>query len=138
MRMKVHNINQPDETRSFIGNGHLDLVRLGELSVGKGVFEPGWKWSNDVKPIAGTDSCQAEHMAYVLKGRMKVVMDTGEQYELSAGDFCLIPSGHDAWVVGNETCELVDFGGFDQYAKPAARPPVTTSAMAGDEIAPAI
>jgi hypothetical protein len=89
----------------------------------RGVFEPGWKWSEDVRPIAGTNSCQASHLGYVVSGRMKIRMEDGGEEELSPGDFFQISPGHDAWVVGSETCVLVDFAGYEQYAKPAGPPP---------------
>ena len=70
--------------------------------VGHGTFEPGWRWSEHVKPLSGTDSCQVEHIGYVLKGRMKVVMDGGEELEVGPGDVFHMPPGHDAWIVGDE------------------------------------
>jgi hypothetical protein len=78
MPLEGKSLDSPDEVREFQANGHLDLVNLGTGAVGRGVFEPGWRWSNDVKPIAGTDSCQAEHVGYVLSGSMTVKMDDGE------------------------------------------------------------
>ena len=85
--------------------------------VGRIVFEPGWRWSDHVKPIAGTDSCQAAHTCYFLSGRMKVVMDDGEEIEYGPGDFAIMPRGHDAWIVGDEACILLDFGGLKGYAQ---------------------
>jgi quercetin dioxygenase-like cupin family protein len=85
--------------------------------VGRAVFEAGWKWSDHVKPIAGTDSCQAPHMSYVISGRMTVVMDDGTQADYVAGDVMIAPPGHDAWVVGDEPCVLVDWQGVADYAK---------------------
>ena len=85
--------------------------------VGRATFEPGWKWSEHVKPIAGTDSCQAAHMGYFIAGRMKVVMDDGEEMEYGPGDFGVMDAGHDAWVLGNEPCVVIDWQGFADYAK---------------------
>ncbi|MDV9190181.1 cupin domain-containing protein [Streptomyces sp. SR27] len=108
-----------DETRPFEdGKGRVDLLTSGRGPVGRAVFEPGWKWSQHVKPIAGTDSCQASHVGYVVSGRMKVVMDDGESAEFGAGDYMEVTPGHDAWVVGDETCVAVDWTGFGDYAKP--------------------
>ncbi len=114
------NLSQPEERRDFRSHGHLDLVSFGDGSiVGRGVFEPGWMWSADVKPIAGTESCMAEHHGYCLSGSMVVRMDSGEEIQINPGDaFHLLP-GHDAWVTGNERCELLDFTGFHEYAVPS-------------------
>ncbi|MER6095826.1 cupin domain-containing protein [Streptomyces sp. NPDC001728] len=108
-----------DETRPFEdGKGRVDLLTSGRGPVGRAVFEPGWKWSQHVKPIAGTGSCQASHVGYVVSGRMKVVMDDGESAEFGAGDYMEVTPGHDAWVVGDEACVAVDWTGFGDYAKP--------------------
>jgi quercetin dioxygenase-like cupin family protein len=87
--------------------------------VGRATFKPGWKWSEHVKPIAGTDSCQAAHTCYFVSGRMKVVMDDAEEMEYGPGDFAIMAAGHDAWIVGAEPCVVVDWQGFADYAKPA-------------------
>lgn len=110
--------NQPDEVRPFQGHGHLDVLNFGQDSViGRGVFEPGWKWSNDVKPIAGTRSCEAPHTGYCIEGSMKIQMDSGDQITIRAGDAFEIPPGHDAWVEGSQRCVLIDFSGYKDYAK---------------------
>jgi quercetin dioxygenase-like cupin family protein len=108
----------PDEVRPFVDRGRVDVVHLSSGDAGHGVFEPGWRWSEHVKPIAGTDSCQVAHVGYVLRGRMHIAMDGGEEIEVAAGDFFNLPPGHDAWIVGQETCEMVDFGGLHGYAVP--------------------
>jgi uncharacterized cupin superfamily protein len=107
----------PDETRPFEGKGKAEIVEIAGHTVGRGTFEPGWKWSENVKPIAGTDSCEVSHLGYVLSGSMKVHMDDGSEMEIAAGDAVAIPPGHDAEVVGDEACVMVDFGEIDQYAK---------------------
>ncbi|MEV0297457.1 cupin domain-containing protein [Nocardia sp. NPDC050710] len=110
--------DSPEETRPFEqGKGKLDLVNLDGGPVGRAVFEPGWRWSVHVKPIAQTDSCQASHIGYCVSGRMVVVMDDGEQQEYGPGDFMIAPPGHDAWVVGDEPCVMIDWQGFADYAK---------------------
>jgi hypothetical protein len=86
-------------------------------SVSKATFEPGWKWSVNLKPIAQTDSCQVEHLGYVLSGRMRVTMDDGTQLEVGTDDLFALPPGHDAEVIGDEECVMVDFGQVDKYAK---------------------
>jgi hypothetical protein len=114
---EVKRFDQPDETRPFVGHGHVDIVELAGRPVGRGEFEPGWRWSNDVKPIAGTDSCQVFHLGYCLAGRMRVHMDDGSQSEIAQGDLVAIPPGHDAEVIGDETCVLLEFGEARDYAK---------------------
>ena len=111
-------ISSPDEVRPFEGaTGDLKLVNLGGAAAGLATFKPGWQWSKHVKPIAKTESCQAAHLGYVISGRMKVVMDDGTEQEFGAGDFMSCPPGHDAWIVGDETCVVVDWQGFADYAK---------------------
>ncbi|MBE9498548.1 cupin domain-containing protein [Streptomyces sp. AA1529] len=108
----------PDEVRPFEGGtGQLEVVDLAGGEVGRGTFQPGWQWSKHVKPIAGTESCQAAHAGYIVSGRMKIVMDDGEEIEIGPGDALDCPPGHDAWVVGQEPCVLVDWQGFSGYAK---------------------
>ncbi len=112
------NLSSPEETRLFNdGKGKLELVNLEAGGVGRATFEPGWQWSRHVKPIAGTDSCQAAHTGYFISGRMKVVMDDGEEAEFGPGDFSVIPPGHDAWIVGDQPCVVIDWQGFTDYAK---------------------
>ena len=116
--MKKMSLDSPEETRPFEdGKGRLDLVNLAEGGVGRATFEPGWQWSKHVKPIAGTDSCQAAHLGYYVSGRMHVVMDDGEEMDFGPGDFSIIPPGHDAWIVGDEPCVVIDWQGFTDYAK---------------------
>ena len=111
-------LDAPEEVRPFEdGKGRVELVNLEAGPVGRATFEPGWRWSEHVKPLAQTDSGQAAHLGYDVSGRMKVVMDDGEETEFGAGDFAVIPAGHDAWVVGNEPCVVIDWQGFADYAK---------------------
>lgn len=113
------NLGSPDETREF-DRGKMDVVTLDDVTVGRAVFEPGWKWSECVRPIAGTESCEVPHVGYVISGRMQVRMDDGAELALSPGDAVTIPPGHDAWVLGDEPCVMLDFSGADQYAKGAS------------------
>ncbi len=112
-------LDSPDEVRPFENDsGELQIVNVeGQGMVGRAIFKPGWRWSKDVKPIAGTESCQGAHAGYMLSGRMTVRMDDGTEEEFGPGDVMIAPPGHDAWVVGDETCVVVDWQGFADYAK---------------------
>jgi quercetin dioxygenase-like cupin family protein len=116
--IEVKSLDTPDETRPFADKGHADVVTIGGGTVLRSTFEPGWRWSEHVKPIAGTESCQSPHFLYMLSGHMKVVMDDGTEGEVGPGDVVRIEPGHDAWVVGDATCEAIDFGPSPAYAKP--------------------
>ena len=109
-----------DEVRQF-EKGKLELVKIGGATVGRAVFQPGWKWSKHVKPIAKTKSCEAPHFQYQVSGTMHVVMDDGTEKDLRAGDVSLLPPGYAAWVVGNEPAVVVDFQGMVDYAKESAK-----------------
>jgi hypothetical protein len=109
------NFAAPDETRSF-DKGQLDLIELNGQLIGRAVFQPGWVWSACVKPVVGTDSCQVEHLGYVESGQMGLRYDDGTTQEVGPGDLAHMPPGHDAWVVGDEPCVLIDFMGSAKYA----------------------
>ncbi len=115
-QMQKRSLDSPDETRSF-DKGKVEVVNFGGMSIGRAVLQPGWSWSECVKPIVKTNSCQAPHTQYVVSGRMKVVMDDGTEEEFGPGDAMIIPPGHNAWVVGNESFVVVDFTGLKEYAK---------------------
>jgi hypothetical protein len=116
-KSEVKSLGQPDEIRLF-PHGRLELVTLGGVTVGRATLEPGWKWSESVQPIAGTDSCEAAHFQYHLSGVLRIRMDDGTEFECHPGDVSLLASGHDAWVVGNEPVVVVDFQGMRNYAEP--------------------
>lgn len=97
------------EVRPFRDHGQATVANAGGLALAKSTFEPGWRWSTDLAPITGTSSCQIHHLGYVLAGRMHVVMDDGAELELGPGDLFDLPAGHDAWVVGDEPVEMVDY-----------------------------
>jgi hypothetical protein len=115
--LESKSFDSPDEVRPFQGHGQAQVVELAGKTVSRGTFEPGWKWSVDLKPIAGTDSCQTRHFGYVVSGQMKVVMDDGEEAVAGPGALIAIAPGHDAEVVGDEACVFVDFGDVASYAK---------------------
>lgn len=115
--IEVKRFDAPEETRAFEGHGKAEMVHVAGRTVGRGTFEPGWRWSQDVKPIAGTDSCQVSHLGYCQSGRMRVTMDDGRTTEIGPGDVVAIPPGHDAETLGDEPCVLLDFGEIEEYAK---------------------
>jgi len=106
----------PDETRSF-ERGRVDLVAIGGSDIGRLTLHPGWRWSEHVKPIAGTDLCEAPHFQYHVAGTLHVVMADGTEFDARPGDVTALPHGHDAWVVGDEDVVLVDWWGASNYAK---------------------
>ena len=117
-RLVRKSFDRPEETRPFeAGSGQLELVNTDTAPVGRATFQPGWQWSKHVKPIAKTESCQAAHMGYFISGRMKIVMDDGTAEEFGPGDFMICPPGHDAWVVGEDACAVIDWQGVADYAK---------------------
>ena len=112
-------LDRPDETRPIPdGKGRVEVVNLGGATVMRATFEPGWKWSEHVKPIAQTQSCQVAHTGYIVSGRLHVRMDDGTEVERGAGEASITPAGHDAWVVGDEPVVFLDFAGATTYAKP--------------------
>ena len=114
----IHTFDKPDEVRNF-GHGHLALLQTADGEIGKSVFEPGWRWSNDVKPLAKTKSCEAPHFQYHVSGKLAILMDDGTEFVAGPGDVTALPSGHDAWVVGNEPVVVVDWCGASRYGKSA-------------------
>lgn len=110
-------MDTPDETRS-IPRGKVELVQIAGATIGRLTLEPGWRWSVDVKPVANTEWCEAPHFQYQVSGILHVKMADGTEFETRAGEVSYLPSGHDAWVVGNEPVALVDWSGAPNYAKP--------------------
>jgi quercetin dioxygenase-like cupin family protein len=131
-RFERKNLDQPDETRTF-ENGKAQVVTLGDFSASRLVFEPGWRWSENVKPIAGTDSCQVLHTGYHVSGRLHVRLDDGTEEEFGPGDAYVIPPGHDAWVVGDEPVVSVDMSRVtaEQYATGESSQRVAESVQQG-------
>jgi class 3 adenylate cyclase/quercetin dioxygenase-like cupin family protein len=116
VHLRRKRFERSDETRR-VPLAQIDLVELGEAAIGRAIFEPGWRWSEHVKEIVGTESCEVHHLGYVLSGRIHIEMDDGASMELSAGDAFEIPPGHDAWVIGDEPWVSVDFAGRRLFAK---------------------
>lgn len=107
----VKSLDRPEESREPSERGRIEMVTLGEVTVGRAVFAPGWRWSVDVKPAAGTSLCEVAHTGYVVSGRQAVRMADGTEVELEPGDAFVISPGHDAWVIGDEPCVTLDFSG---------------------------
>jgi len=110
------NLKSPDETRTF-EKGNVDLVNIGGGTVGRLTLQPGWQWSKHVKPIAKTEWCEAPHFQYHAAGTIHIKMADGNEFDVGPGEISALPSGHDAWVVGNEPVVLIDFHGASNYAR---------------------
>jgi len=108
---------KPDEVRVF-DKGKFEIVRIGGMTIGRATYEPGWKWSEHVAPIAGTPFCGVEHVGLVLAGRATAAIADGETHVLEPGTiFYIPPTPHDSWVVGNEEYVSLHFLGADNYTK---------------------
>ena len=116
LQLQRKSLDQPDETRP-VDKGTVEVIQLDAATVMRTTFQPGWRWSEHVKPIAGTDSCQMAHVGYQVSGRMGVRLDDGEEMEYGPGDFVSIPAGHDGWVIGDEPAVIIDWQGMTDYAK---------------------
>jgi quercetin dioxygenase-like cupin family protein len=114
-QLSLERFESPDEVREF-EKGRFELVRIGEMTVGRATYEPGWRWSEHVAPIAGTATCQVEHVGLVVSGQAAVRMDDGTERIMKAGDLFFVPPGHDSWVVGDEPYVSLHFLGADEYA----------------------
>jgi class 3 adenylate cyclase len=117
-RPQWKNFLDPHQIRKF-PNGQIETVTLHENTIGRFVMQPGWHWSRDVSPIVGTRSCQVHHVGVVVKGRLHLKTDAGEEFEFGVGDVYDIPPGHDAWVEGDEVFEGIEFAGARIFAAPA-------------------
>lgn len=115
-RIALKHFEAPDEVRDF-PKGRFEVVAIGGVTVGRATYEPGWKWSEHVRPTAGTATCEIGHVGLVLTGRAKVVMNDGVELVLEPGDLFSISPGHDSWVVGDEAYVSLHFLGAEQYAK---------------------
>lgn len=109
-------LDTPDEVREF-PLGKVDVVGIGGGEVGRLTLQPGWRWSKDVKPIAGTELCEAPHFQYHVSGTLHIVMADGSEFDARPGVITVLPSGHDAWVVGSEPVVVIDWHGASNYAR---------------------
>jgi len=113
----LKHFNSPDETRSF-ERGKFEIINIGGLTIGRATYEPGWKWSEHVAPLAGTDRCEVEHVGMVLSGRAVAAMSEEEIIDLTPGTmFYIPPRPHDSWVVGDEPYVSLHFMGAEKYTK---------------------
>jgi hypothetical protein len=101
---------EPDGVTKF-PHGREDVVNAGGLAIARDTFEPGWRWSNDIKPLTKTDSCRLYHEGYMLAGHLHVETDDGLALDIRAGDVYSIEPGHDGWVVGDESVVMLDWTG---------------------------
>ena len=107
----------PDETRVF-EKSRFEIVHIGGMTIGRASYDPGWKWSEHVSPVAGTAFCEVEHVGLVLSGRATAAMKDGNVVELTPGIlFYVPPAPHDSWVIGDEPYVSLHFFGGDEYAK---------------------
>jgi mannose-6-phosphate isomerase-like protein (cupin superfamily) len=117
-KLRIQRFSAPDETVRFVDKGRIEVLHVGDGAIGRAIFEPGWRWSRHEKPMVGTESCQVAHHGYVLSGRLRVVMDDGQEAEIAPGDWVTVPPGHDAFTVGNEPCVVLDVAGILAGARP--------------------
>ena len=107
---------EADEVRTF-ENGRAEILRMGDMEIGRLVLSPGWRWSENVKPIAGTELCEAPHFQYHVAGTLRIQTADGVEFDATPGQVTSLPAGHDAWVVGDEDVVVVDWFGASHYAE---------------------
>ena len=115
-KMERKSFDSPEETRS-IQKGQIEVVKLGDVTVMRTRFEPGWRWSECIKPVVNTDSCQNSHVGFCVSGKLTVETTDGGRIDIAAGDSYTIPPGHDAWVEGGDPFVGVEFLSAAAYAK---------------------
>jgi class 3 adenylate cyclase len=113
-RLQRKSFSTPDEVRTF-AHGHIDVIQLDEIALGRFALQPGWSWSKDVAPVVGTHSCLNRHIGYAMRGLLRVTMDDGTELEIAAGDGYVIPPGHEVLVVGDEPFEAIEFTSADTF-----------------------
>jgi class 3 adenylate cyclase len=112
--LRSRNLGTPDEPLSFPGL-EGGVVHLGDITVGRMVIKPGWRWSKDVKPVVGGDWCQARHLGVVLSGRFGAMLEDGTTLEFGPNDVFEIPPGHDGWTIGDEPCVQIEWSGMRAF-----------------------
>jgi class 3 adenylate cyclase len=116
-RLQRKSFSNPDQVRLF-AHGRVEVVQLDETSMGRFIHEPGWRWSVDVRPIVGTTWCEHRHLGYAMHGALRAVMEDGTSLDIHTGDAYEIPPGHDAWVIGDEDWETVEYTSARTFAAP--------------------
>jgi hypothetical protein len=115
--LEINDFSTPDEVRSPDPHATIDVVKIAGGEIGRYTFQPGWRWSEHIKPVVGGDSCQTNHIGYLVSGRMGVSTDDGATGEVTPGCVYRIAPGHDGWVIGDEPAVVVEFQGAATYAK---------------------
>jgi hypothetical protein len=115
-KVEHRDFGKPDELREF-PSGHADILNTDVGTIGRLVLEPGWRWSKDLKDVAGTEWCEAPHFQYHVSGTLHVQMADGAEFDATPGQLTYLPAGHDAWVVGDETVVAIDWHGAAHYAE---------------------
>ena len=115
--LEVNDFSAPDDVRTP-DRTTVEVVKIAGGEVGRYTFQPGWRWSECIKPVVGTESCQVEHIGYVVSGQLHVTHEDGSEGDVKPGDVYRIAPGHDAHVVGDEPAVFVEFQGAANYAKP--------------------
>jgi hypothetical protein len=113
---EAKSMDSPDEVRKP-EKTEVNVVQVGSTEVGRFTFQPGWRWSECIKPIVGTESCELEHVGYALAGRIHIEHDDGTSLEIGAGDAYRIAPGHDAWVVGDDAFVGMEFKSAGEFAE---------------------
>jgi quercetin dioxygenase-like cupin family protein len=117
LEVTLKQFENPDEVRVF-EKGRFEIVRVGGMTIGRASYEPGWKWSEHVAPLAGTAFCEVEHVGLVVSGRAMAAFADGSKLEMRPGDlFYIPPTAHDSWVIGDEPYVSLHFLGADYYTK---------------------
>jgi quercetin dioxygenase-like cupin family protein len=109
-------LDHPDEIRS-LPKLRVEIVKLADHTLMRARFEPGWRWSEHLKPTVGAQSCEVQHVGYLISGQLATRMNDGTEFTFRPGDFVVIPPGHDGWVVGDEPAVFLDFVGGEQYGR---------------------
>ncbi|MDQ3880738.1 MAG: hypothetical protein M3295_06680 [Chloroflexota bacterium] len=134
-RIERKSLDAPDDSRQ-IEKAVTQVVTVGSVTIGRGILEPGWRWSTHVQPLMGTPSCPVHHLNLILAGRFMVRMDDGQEVEFNAGDVADVPPGHDAWVVGDEPVTILDvFGNAGELGLPAGHQRIVTTVLMSDIVA---
>src|SRR5215211_7490270 len=133
MRLQRRRFSEATDVRRF-SHGHIDVVEMDDNVVGRMTYEPGWRWSVDIKPIAGGVACQFHHLGFTVSGRLRVEMSDGAELETGPNEVFEFPPGHDAWVVGDEPWVAIDFEAMRTYgrAQPASGRRILSSILFTD------